>query len=304
MFEMPVPLEKTYHLPVMLEESVDFLLLNPAGIYVDCTAGSGGHAELILKRLSPEGKLIAIDQDEAAISLVKERLKSYAEKIFLFNENFVNLEGILKRINFRMVDGLLFDLGVSNLQMSSPERGFSFRSTGPLDMRMDQRGKIDAAKLLNTLSEEELTAIFKSYGEERWAKRIARAVVKTRIQRPLSTVPELVNVVFRALPEAFHRQRIHPATRIFQALRIAVNRELENLREGLITAKKVLKGGGRIVVISYHSLEDRIVKHFFQQENFTILTPHPLRPTKEEIKINRRARSARLRAAEKKYCSE
>lgn len=293
------------HIPVMSEEVLEFLLTDPEGIYVDCTIGGGGHAEKILERLGPRGKLIGIDWDEKAIEITREKLRKYQEKLILVNDNFINLEKIVQQCGFEKVDGILFDLGISSMQLSSPERGFSFRFTGPLDMRMSQQKKLTARKIVNESSEEELYEIFSSYGEERWSRRVSRAIIKEREKKSLQTTTDLVNLLFRILPKHALRQRIHPATRIFQALRIAVNQELENLKEGLIAAEKILKSSnldkrGRIVVISYHSLEDRIVKHFFREKKFKILTLRPVRSEKEEVKINPRARSARLRVAEKK----
>lgn len=284
----------------MPEEVLSLLEINPSGVYVDATLGEGGHAQLILNELSNEGRLIGIDCDAEALAIARNQLKKFEGKVFFINDNFVNLEEILQQLKITALDGILFDLGVSSLQLFSPRRGFSFRIDAPLDMRMDQREKLTAVELVNTLNEKELVHIFFTYGEERWSRRIAQRIVKERENKPLKTTTDLVNLIFRAFPPLAHRQKIHPATRIFQALRIAVNKELENLEKGLIVAGKFLKKGGRIVVISFHSLEDRIVKRFFRKNDFVILTPHPLRPKKEEIKTNPRARSARLRAAEKK----
>jgi len=292
------------HIPVMTEEVVKFLLTEPEGIYLDCTLGSGGHAWQILEKLGPHGKLIGIDWDEQAIEIAREKLKKYQDNFFLVNDNFTNLEKVVHQCGFETVNGVLFDLGISSMQLFSPERGFSFQFTGPLDMRMNQREKLTAREIVNKWAEEKLYEIFHTYGEERWSRRIARAIVKERGKKLFLTTADLVNLLFRVLPKQALRQRIHPATRVFQALRIVVNHELENLKEGLIAAEKVLKStnqnaGGRIVVISYRSLEDRIVKHFFRQKNFKILTLRPLRAQEGEVKINPRARSARLRAAEK-----
>jgi 16S rRNA (cytosine1402-N4)-methyltransferase len=293
------------HIAVMAEEAVEFLVTYPDGVYLDCTLGAGGHSEKILEKLGSGGKLIGIDRDRQAVGIAEEKLKKYADKTIFVNDNFINLEKIVQQYGLEKVDGILFDLGVSSMHLSSPERGFSFRLPGPLDMRMNQTDELTANQIVNEWGEDELYQIFHNYGEERWAGRIARAIVREREKKPLWTTTDLVNLIFRATPKMRTRTRIHPATRVFQSLRIVVNRELENLKEGLIAAEKILKSsnqnnGGRIVVIAYHSLEDRMVKHFFRERNFKILTPHPVRPKREEIKTNPRARSARLRAAEKK----
>ncbi len=293
------------HIPVMAEEAVEFLVTDPKGVYLDCTLGGGGHSEKILEKLSSGGKLIGIDRDQQAVAIARENLKKYADKTILVNDNFRNLDKVVQQYGFEKADGILFDLGVSSMHLSSPERGFSFRLTGPLDMRMNQADELTAREIVNEWGEDELYQIFRNYGEERWAGRIARAIVKEREKQSFETTTDLVNLIFRASPKTRARRKIHPATRVFQALRIAVNQELENLKEALITGEKILKNEnvperhGRMVVISYHSLEDRIVKHFFRENNFKILTPHPLRPEKEEIEANPRARSARLRAGEK-----
>ncbi len=289
----------------MAEEAVEFLVTDPEGVYLDCTLGGGGHSEKILEKLGSGGRLIGIDRDQQAVAIARENLKKYADKTILVNDNFTNIEKVVQQYGLEKADGILFDLGVSSMHLSSPERGFSFRLTGPLDMRMNQTDKLTAREIVNEWGEDELYRIFRNYGEERWAGRIARAIVKEREKQSFETTADLVNLIFRASPKTRARTKIHPATRVFQALRIAVNQELENLKEALIAGEKILRNEnlperhGRMVVISYHSLEDRIVKHFFRENNFKILTPHPLRPEKEEIEANPRARSARLRAAEK-----
>lgn len=307
------------HIPVLIKEVIEFLNCQPGGIYVDCTVGDGGHAEAILERLGGQGKLVGIDQDEEAIKRTAERLKKYSN-LTLIRDNFRNLALVFKKVGLpaAQVEGLLFDLGVSSLQLDSPERGFSFRFDTPLDMRMDRSlsSTATAAHLVNSVSREELTKILKEFGEERWAGRISNLIVKTRKARPIRTTNQLVRIIEEAVPRP--RGRIHIATRTFQALRIAVNRELEALKEGLEEGIKRLRSGGRICVISYHSLEDRLIKEQFRRwakscqcpprwpvcrcqvkPVLRILTKSPVRPSQEEILRNPRSRSAKLRAAEK-----
>ncbi len=307
------------HIPVLVKETLQFLSCQPSGIYVDCTVGDGGHAEAILERLVGEGRLIGLDQDEEAIKRTAERLKKY-RNLTLIRDNFRNLAPVLKKLALpaAQVEGLLFDLGVSSLQLDSPERGFSFRFDAPLDMRMNRSisSTATAAHLVNRLSKEGLTKILKEFGEERWARRISNLIVKRRKEKPIRTTTQLVGIVKEAVPRP--RGRIHPATRTFQALRIAVNQELKALKDGLEEGIKVLRPGGRICIISYHSLEDRLIKQEFGRlakpchcppqwpvcrcqgkPVLRILTKGPVRPSEEEILRNPRSRSAKLRAAEK-----
>ncbi|HID55575.1 TPA: 16S rRNA (cytosine(1402)-N(4))-methyltransferase RsmH [Candidatus Poribacteria bacterium] len=286
-----------FHIPVLLDEVM--CLLNPkdGGIYVDCTLGAGGHAERILQLSSPGGRLIGIDLDSEAISIARERLKRFGDRVSFVHANFADLDDILRSLGLEGVDGVLMDLGVSWIQLSDPKRGFSFRMEAPLDMRMDRRAPLTAYEVVNTKSERELREIFRKYGEERWAGRIARRIVRCRERSPILTTKQLARIVESAVTR---RGRIHPATRVFQALRIYVNGELDNLERGLDSAIRWLKPGGRICVISFHSLEDRIVKWKFRgmKAHLRIITPKPITPGGEEVKENPRSRSAKLRAAE------
>ncbi len=289
------------HVPVLLNEVIEYLNLKEENkIIVDCTIGEGGHAEKILENLGPAGILLGIDQDQDALVAARKRLASFGKRVILVWGNFTNLEKILREKGIGKVDGILFDLGVSSAQLSRKERGFSFLKEGPLDMRMDKAQKINASDLVNRTSYEDLQNIIYEFGEKRWAKRIARAIVREREKGPVTTTSQLAEIIERAVP---YRGRIHPATRTFQALRIKVNRELENLKEALPQAVDSLKKKGRISIISYHSLEDRIVKNSFKefacQGRLKILTKKPITPREEEIRTNPRSRSAKLRAGER-----
>ena len=289
------------HIPVMPKEAIEHLKLSPGSTVVDCTVGCAGHAALILEEISPGGKLIGIDQDEDALRIAEEKLTRYKESVNLIRDNFKNLSSILKCTN--KVDGLLFDLGVSSVHFDVPERGFSIRHDGPLDMRMDARLSVTAAVIVNKASYDKLEKILREYGEERKARKIARFIVEKRKTKPIRTTRELADLVVRAYRSQGRMLRIHPATRVFQALRIAVNDELVALREGLISGIEHLKCSRRIVVISFHSLEDRIVKNTFKEYakkgDLKIITKTPLRPGEEEVRANPRARSARLRVGER-----
>ncbi len=302
----------SFHIPVLSEEVVHYLNCNKgSGVYVDCTLGGGGHSKAILEKIYPQGLLIGIDQDIEALRIAQEELSSFRDRVILVKDNFKNLGEILSRLKIDKVSGVLFDLGVSSYQLKKKERGFSFQEDGPLDMRMDLSQKFDAAKLVNSYPEKELIRVLENYGEEHFSKRIARLIVLEREKRPITTTQQLADLVLRALPPAKRgeRWRIHPATRVFQAIRIEVNREMEVLAEGLNQAIKVLAGEGRICVISYHSLEDRIVKNVFKEAareigkpptyGLKIITKKPLKASPEEIRRNPRARSAKLRVAEK-----
>lgn len=288
------------HLPVLLQEVVEYLKCQPDGIYVDGTVGSGGHAEAILERSSPTGKIIGLDWDEEAIQRAQKKLALFGRRVELREKNFKDLRRVLELLSIQAVDGILLDLGVSTEQLEDRERGFSFRWEGPLDMRMSRETKITAKDLLQRLSVSELSDILRQYGEERWANRIAKAIVRRRQIEPIHTTRELLQVIEKSLPRPSHRGRIHPATRTFQALRIAVNEELNNLQTFLDQCPDLLHPRGRLCIISFHSLEDRIVKdHFRRWASFRILTPKPLVPSSEEVFLNPRARSAKLRVAEK-----
>ncbi len=287
------------HIPVMLKEVLKILDPKRGQIYVDATVGLGGHAREILRRILPDGMLIGLDRDEKALEISKKVLGEKGVK--LVKANFKDIKGIVESLGVGKVDGVLFDLGVSSLQLEDEERGFSFSKDGPLDMRMGKDGEIKAMDLINRMSVEELSRIFKLYGEERNARLIAKAIVDYRKKKEVKTTLELVNIIRNALPKPVQRKMgKHPARRVFQALRIVVNDELNSLEEGLEGAFEVLKEGGKICVISYHSLEDRMVKRFFKKlcdgGEAELLLRKVLRPCQEEIARNPRSRSARLRA--------
>ncbi len=306
------------HNPVLLKELIQNMDIKKEGIYLDATLGCGGHAEAILNRLGSRGRLIGIDCDEEAIKEAGKLLAPFGKQVVFVRDNYRNIAVILKTIKIDKVDGIILDLGVSSLQLDSPERGFSFRFNSRIDMRMDSRSRLKAGDLINQSSEEELRRIFYQFGEERYSKKIVENIVRYRDKEPIKTTLQLVEIIEKSLPKKNRVQRIHPATRIFQALRIAVNQELNNLNVFLKESVGYLKKGGRMAVISYHSLEDRIVKQFFKDlskscicppdfpvccckiiPELKILTGKPLRPEKREIEKNPRARSAKLRVAEK-----
>jgi len=295
--------EDLFHIPVMAGEVLHYLNLREGGTYVDCTIGTGGHSLAIMKKTGGKIKLIGIDWDEEALKIASERLREYRERTILVRANFADISTMLEKLGIKKVNGFLYDLGVSSLQLSDPKRGFSFREEAPLDMRMDTREKITAAELVNKLSSRELENVLETLGEERWAKRMVRFIVEERKKHPLSTTKELVDTLKRAVPARFRRgSRIHFATRVFQALRIAVNQELENLRLSLPVAIDLLTRGGRICVISYHSLEDRVVKKIFKEaegKELILLTPKVVKPSLQEVRDNPRSRSAKLRAVER-----
>lgn len=292
----------------MLQEVLAFLAPRPGGFYVDCTLGAGGHAEKILELAAPDGRLWGIDWDEKALKIAQERLKNFEGRVKFFCSDFRRLPDLLAQEKILEPAGVLFDLGVSSLQLDDPLRGFSFQQTGPLDMRMSREHHTTAAGLIASLKETELADLFYHYGQERFARRIAREIVRVRRQEPITTTAALADLVKRTVPYRSH-YRIHPATRVFQALRIAVNRELEGLGEAIAAAARQLKSGGRLVVISFHSLEDRMVKETFKALSrpkeeapgplLRILTPKPLAPAPQEVRDNPRSRSAKLRAAER-----
>jgi len=295
--------EDLFHIPVMAGEVLHYLNLREGGTYVDCTIGTGGHSLAIMKKTGGKIKLIGIDWAEEALKIASERLREYRERTILVRANFADISTMLEKLGIKKVNGFLYDLGVSSLQLSDPKRGFSFREEAPLDMRMDTREKITAAELVNKLSSRELENVLETLGEERWAKRMVRFIVEERKKHPLSTTKELVDTLKRAVPARFRRgSRIHFATRVFQALRIAVNQELENLRLSLPVAIDLLTRGGRICVISYHSLEDRVVKKIFKEaegKELILLTPKVVKPSLQEVRDNPRSRSAKLRAVER-----
>jgi 16S rRNA (cytosine1402-N4)-methyltransferase len=308
------------HIPVLADEVMSMLAPAPGSLQIDATVGGGGHTERILEATNPDGRLLGLDADGAAIARVDGRLRPrFGERLVLRQSNFRDLARVAREAGFDAVDGTFFDLGLSSYQLADTDRGFGFRAGGPLDMRFDTRRGVPAAELLATLDADELTALFRRYGEEPKAPRIARSIVDARRTAPISTAEELAALVERVVPpNPRQRRRIHPATRIFQALRIAVNEELDALEAGLAAAVDLVRPGGRLVVLSYHSLEDRIVKRFIAAERrgctcppelpvcvcgrnprLRLLTRPSLTPTAAEIEANPRARSARLRAAER-----
>ncbi len=288
------------HCSVLLAETLGFLAPHSDGIYVDGTMGLGGHSEAILQKSSPHGRLIAFDWDGAAIEKSRERLRPFGERLTIVRRNFSELGKGLAEVGVERVDGILIDIGLSSLQLDQGERGFSFQRDEPLDMRMDIRREVTAASILANCSEEELADIFYYYGEEKQARRIASYVVQERKNNPLNSSLQFADLVARAVPRPFHPKKIHVATRVFQALRIAVNTELENLAAILEQAPDYLNPGGRFCVISFHSLEDRMVKRKFRaSEQLQVLTKKPIMAGVEERSSNRRSRSARLRVAEK-----
>ena len=307
------------HVPVLLDEVIDGLQVDaggqPEGRYVDATVGGGGHAAEILAASAPDGKLLGLDRDLAALEVAADRLDGYEGRFELVHTSFAHLKEVAEAHDFAPIDGILFDLGLSSLQLADDERGFSFMADGPLDMRFDRTSRgATAADLVNTLSAEALADILYEYGEETQSRRIARAIVEAR---PLHRTRDLVEVIEGAVGR--RRGRLHPATLTFQALRIAVNEELEALKAALPQAVELLRGGGRLAVIAFHSLEDRIVKRFMRRESkdcicprdlpictcdheasLDVITRKPIRPTEEEVAANPRSRSARLRIAERK----
>lgn len=291
------------HIPVLVEEVVNLLRCEAHKTYVDATLGGGGHALEILKRTSPDGIVIGIDWDEEAIAEAKRTLTPMGERVRIFRENFIRLPDLLEALNISEVDGILLDLGLSSLQLEKKERGFSLRGEGPLDMRMDQRSNRTAADLLNELSFQELESTLREFGEERWAKRIAKALIHEREKKPIETTQELRKIVYQTIPNRYHSRKIDPATRTFQAFRLRVNEELENLRSMLETGWTFLKREGRLCVISFHSLEDRMVKETFRRLDrggvMRGITKKPITPSEEEKQRNPRSRSAKLRCAEK-----
>jgi len=287
------------HVPVLLREALEFLNVRPDGIYIDATLGAGGHAEAILKVLE-RGKLLGIDRDPAALAVARERLQVFGEKLIVQQGNFAEIDALHTASGLPPADGMLADLGLSSMQLEDATRGFSFSLPGPLDMRMDPTTEKTAEAIVNYSSERDLANLIYELGEERHSRRIARALMKAR---PIRSTTELAQVVTRAIPSRAGLYNLHPATRTFMALRLAVNREMENLDAFLAKALTVLAPGGRLVTISFHSLEDRPIKQAFQswkrQGLASILTKHVVRASEDEVRTNPRARSAKLRAAEK-----
>lgn len=310
-------MEKPYnHISVLLNESIQQLNIKKNGVYVDCTLGGGGHSSEILKRI-PNGHLYAFDQDSFAINTADEKLKKIASNYTLINENFVNIKVALEEENVYAVDGILYDLGVSSFQLDIPERGFSYRFDGPLDMRMDQTAELDAYTVVNTYDEKSLVRILFEYGEEKFARLIARKIVSEREKKPIETTLELVEIIKKALPASALRNSSHPAKQTFQAIRIEVNHELDILKKALEDGLSLLNKNGRMVVITFHSLEDRIVKKLFKEKTtlqlpkdlpyipegyeieFKLINSKVILPSESEISNNLRSHSAKMRVIEK-----
>jgi 16S rRNA (cytosine1402-N4)-methyltransferase len=296
------------HIPVLVGEVLLSLHPQPQGVYVDATLGEGGHAEELLRATAPSGRLIGIDRDAEVLEIARRRLLPFGPRVDIVHGHAAEVRSILDRLQVAQVDGILLDLGVSSYQLETVERGFSFAREGPLDMRMDRTAEQTAATLVNTLEEWELVNLIMRYGEEHWARRIARAILRARRRAPLQTTQDLAGVITQVIPASARPPRIHPATRTFQALRIAVNQELSRLEDSLHEAIACLRSGGRLCVIAYHSLEDRIVKKTFQsyatpQDNarpqVRVLTRKPVICTPAERQVNPRARSAKLRVLER-----
>ena len=306
----------------MADEVMLYLNPHPDGIYVDCTVGDGGHAAAICSRLTGKGFLIGIDRDSESLKRAEEKLnklKSCEGRYRLFKEEFANIDLVVEEAGYEKVDGMLFDLGISSNQVDESSRGFSFKQDGPLDMRMDGKGQLTAADIVNNYSLEDLTRIFREYGEEKWAARIAAFIIDHRKENEINSTSQLVSIIQAAVPVGARQKGKHPARRCFQALRIAVNRELEQLKEALSRSLDLLNSGGVICVISYHSLEDRIVKQFLREKSegckcpprlpqcvcgklpeIELLIRKGVKPSSEELSLNSRSRSAVLRAGRKK----
>jgi len=309
---------KKDHTPVLPEETIDYLDCKQKGIYIDGTAGRGGHIKRILQKIGEKGLIIGVDRDQKAIKFLKNKFKDY-ENIKLVHDNYINIPDILEKLKIDQVDGMLFDLGFSSPQIDTPERGFSYQKDGPLDMRMNQEQNLKAADIVNKYSQPELAEVIREYGEDKWAERIAEFIVKFRNKEKIETTSQLVEIIKKAIPAGARRKGGHPARRTFQALRIETNNELNQLQAMIDRCVSCLKTGGRICIISFHSLEDRIVKHTFRElakdcvcppdfpicncdktSLVKIITKKPVIPSKKEIDENPRARSAKLRVVEKK----
>lgn len=303
------------HTPVLSKESIELLQPRPGAVVVDCTLGGGGHSRLLLERIQPGGRLLAIDRDEVAVEAARVQFGDFEPRPHFVQGDFAEVAALAAEAGLNRVDGVLFDLGVSSAQLEDPQRGFSFQHDGPLDMRMDRRSPITAARIVNDLRERELAALIRELGEERWAVRVAKFIFA---RRPLRTTRQLAAAVEAAIPRAAWPRDIHPATRTFQAIRMRVNDELGSLRRGLQGAIQILSPGGRMAVISFHSLEDALVKEFMVAESkdclcppqqpvctcahrasLRVLTRKPIRPSADEVAANPRSRSGRLRAAER-----
>ena len=288
------------HIPVLLNEVIESLNPKPGNFFIDGTVDGGGHAREIIKKIEPGGIFLGIDWDESMVERLKESMESKKAKIILVHSNYKNIQEILKKNNLPKADGLLLDLGFSSEQIEESKRGFSFLKDEVLDMRYSREAGVQsAAEVVNSLSENDLADIFYKYGEERFSRRIAKKIVEERRRKKIFMTSELVGIIRTAVPKSYERGRIHPATRIFQALRIYVNRELENVETILENLREIINSGGRVAIITFHSLEDRLVKHYFrkmEKENLCkILTKKPIVPSEEETKSNPRSRSSKLR---------
>ncbi len=307
-----------HHVSVLLDECIESLNIKPDGVYVDCTMGGAGHSKEIVKRLSSKGLFIGFDQDKNAIETAKERLKDYSDRVRFIHSNFENIKEELEKIGVYKIDGVLADLGVSSHQLDEKDRGFSYMQDAPLDMRMDVRKDFSAYDVVNTYSEEELARIIKEYGEDNWAKRIAKFIVEKREEKEIETTGELVDIIKSAIPKKARIDGPHPAKRTFQAIRIEVNNELSVINKMIQDAVSIMDKGGRICIITFHSLEDRIVKNEFKElaldcvcpphflmcqcdkkSLVKVITRKPILPSEEEINENPRSRSAKLRVAER-----
>ncbi len=306
------------HRSVLLDECIESLDIKPDGIYVDGTAGGGGHSLEIVKRLTEGGRLIAIDRDDAAIAAATERLSGYLDRVTFVRNNFSSAAEVCLELGIEKIDGILLDLGVSSYQLDTAERGFTHNTDAPLDMRMDRRGELDAYTVVNTYTADELKRVIWEYGEERFAPRIAQAIVRRREQKPIESTGELVDVIKSAIPAAAREGGHHPAKRTFQAIRIEVNGELDAIEPAIRRAKDIMAKGGRVVIITFHSLEDRIVKQTYadmasgctcprnlpvcvcgKKPEVKVLTKKPILPSERELEENPRSRSAKLRVCEK-----
>lgn len=305
------------HVSVLLDECIDGLDIKPDGIYVDCTLGGAGHSSHIVRKLSEKGRLIGIDQDKDALKAAGERLQEF-KNVTLVHSNFYNIDSILENLNIEKVDGILMDLGVSSYQLDEGERGFSYMKDAPLDMRMNREDKLSAYEVVNDYSEDELTRIIRDYGEEKFARRIAKFIIERREERPIETTFELVELIKNAIPAKARREGPHPAKRTFQAIRIEVNSELSILNRTIEDGVKRLNKDGRMAIITFHSLEDRIVKIKFKELATECICPRefpicicnnkakvklvsrkPIDPTEKEVEENPRSRSAKLRVVKK-----
>ena len=306
------------HVSVLLQETVDGLNVKPDGIYVDGTLGGGGHSYEVCTRLGAKGSIIGIDQDEAAIEAASIRLKDFGEKVTIVRSNYCDMKSRLHELGIDKVDGIMLDLGVSSYQLDTADRGFSYREDAPLDMRMDQRSEMTARDIVNDYSEMDLYRVIRDYGEDKFAKNIARHIVRERAKRPIETTGELTEVIRHAIPMKFQKKTGHPAKRTFQAIRIELNRELDVLRDSLYDMIDMMNPGGRLCIITFHSLEDRIVKSAFKKNENPctcpsdfpvcvcgkvskgrVITRKPILPSEEEMEVNSRSKSAKLRIFER-----